>query len=100
MLTKFLWFLLFIISLIGGIIGILLPIIPQVPFFLLALFSLSKFSPRFHRWLFQTRLLKRYVLPLLTDLNHKLIELKKVKQTWYYTLLNKILASLQAPENL
>lgn len=100
MFAKLFWFFLFILGLICGTIGILLPIIPQVPFFLLAIFSLTKISTRFHRWLFTTRLAKRYLIPLMARLDKKLAELKVTEQTWYYILLNKILASLKAPENL
>lgn len=50
-LEKIGWGMLALTGFIGGIIGLALPVIPQVPFFLLALFALSKLSPRFHRWL-------------------------------------------------
>ena len=50
-LEKIGWGMLALTGFVGGIIGLALPVIPQVPFFLLALFALSKLSPRFHRWL-------------------------------------------------
>lgn len=37
------------------VVGIVFPIVPQVPFLLAFLYSLSKFSPRFHKWLLNTR---------------------------------------------
>ena len=49
-LEKIGWGMLALTGFVGGIIGLALPVIPQVPFFLLALFALSKLSPRFHRW--------------------------------------------------
>ena len=54
--VRFLWLVLAIVSFVGGIVGLLLPVIPQIPFFILCLFSLSKFSPQFHSWLQQTKL--------------------------------------------
>ena len=60
--VRFLWLVLAIVSFVGGIVGLLLPVIPQIPFFILCLFSLSKFSPRFHSWLQQTKLYQKYFL--------------------------------------
>ncbi|MCP0886858.1 YbaN family protein [Ligilactobacillus sp. WILCCON 0076] len=61
-IARCLWLLLAIISFIGGIIGLMLPIIPQIPFFILCLYSISKFSPRFHAWIKGTKLYQKYIL--------------------------------------
>lgn len=53
--SKLLWGSATILGLAGGIVGTLLPIIPGIPFFILAIFSLSKVSPKFHQWLTHTR---------------------------------------------
>lgn len=50
-LSRIFWGFLGTLGLVGGIIGLMLPVIPQIPFFLLALFCLTKISPRFQAWL-------------------------------------------------
>lgn len=70
-LEKIGWGLLTVTGLVGGIIGLALPVIPQVPFFLLALFAISKLSPRFHRWLTNRRWYQRFVQPMIDKFHLK-----------------------------
>ena len=55
MVRRLLWLLMSVISFLLLVVGIVLPIMPQVPFLLAFLYSLSKFSPRVHKWLLNTR---------------------------------------------
>lgn len=72
------WSVLALTGVVGGVIGLMLPIIPQVPFFLLALFALSKLSPRFHRWLITRHWYQRWVTPII-DKFHLKKQAKPVK---------------------
>src|SRR5699024_12413634 len=58
------WLVLAIFFFVLGLVGLALPVIPQVPFFLLSIYFTSKFSPRFHNWISNNRLYKKYLLPL------------------------------------
>ncbi|WP_282709311.1 DUF454 family protein [Ligilactobacillus sp. Marseille-Q7487] len=90
--TKILWFLLAAVSLVCGIVGLLLPVIPQVPFFLLFFYSLSKFSPRFHAWLTNTRLYQKYVNGLIEFIQKKQDEMENTtKKVWYKVLWTKLM---------
>ena len=86
-LIKFLWFLLTVISILAGIIGLLLPIVPQVPFFLLFFYSLSKFSPRFHNYITNTKLYKKYVDGLIDFVQKKQANVKNSKKSWFQNIL-------------
>lgn len=55
LVRRLLWLLMSVISFLIMVVGIVLPIVPQVPFLLAFLYILSKFSPRFHKWLLNTR---------------------------------------------
>ncbi|GAA3607360.1 DUF454 family protein [Secundilactobacillus similis] len=55
---KIIWSFLTVAGFVGAIIGALLPVIPGIPFLILAIYSLKKLSPSFHRWLSNTRLAK------------------------------------------
>lgn len=55
LVRRLLWLLMSVISFLLLVVGIVFPIVPQVPFLLVFLYSLSKFSPRFHKWLLNTR---------------------------------------------
>lgn len=55
LVRRLLWLLVSVISFLLLVVGIVFPIVPQVPFLLAFLYSLSKFSPRFHKWLLNTR---------------------------------------------
>ncbi|HCI89914.1 DUF454 family protein [Lactobacillus ruminis] len=59
LVRRLLWLLMSVVSLLLLIVGIVFPIVPQVPFLLTFLYSLSKFSPRFHKWLLNTRVYRR-----------------------------------------
>lgn len=86
--VRFLWLVVAILSFVCGIIGLVLPVVPQIPFFILCLFSLSKFSPRFHDWLQQTRLYQKYFI----GFKRKLSQQKESIQEKEGTLKAKILA--------
>lgn len=55
LVRRLLWLLMSVISFLLLVVGIVFPIVPQVPFLLAFLYSLSKFSPRFHKCLLNTR---------------------------------------------
>lgn len=55
LVRRLLWLLMSVISFLLLVVGIVFPIVPQVPFLLAFLYSLSKFLPRFHKWLLNTR---------------------------------------------
>ncbi|MFC6169031.1 DUF454 family protein [Loigolactobacillus jiayinensis] len=55
LLIKIFWSISAFASLLLGLVGMVFPIIPGIPFFILALISLEKLSPRFKQWLLQTR---------------------------------------------
>lgn len=59
LIRRLMWLAMSVLSFVLSVVGLALPLIPQVPFILLFLYSLSKFSPRFHRWLSNTRLYHR-----------------------------------------
>lgn len=59
LVRRLLWLLVSVISFLLLVVGIVFPIVPQVPFLLAFLYSLSKFSPRFHKWLLNTRVYRR-----------------------------------------
>jgi len=45
----------------AGVIGIYVPLLPTTPLILFALFCFSKSSDRFHQWLVNTNVYKKYV---------------------------------------
>ncbi|QEA52907.1 DUF454 family protein [Loigolactobacillus coryniformis] len=55
LLLKVFWSFSALTSLLLGVAGLIFPIIPGIPFLILALISIEKLSPRFKRWLLQTR---------------------------------------------
>ena len=74
-----------------GLVGLALPVIPQVPFFLLAIYFTSKFSPKFHNWILNNRLYKKYLLPLKNVIrNEREVVKDKSKQVWYKVLMAKL----------
>lgn len=46
-----------------GVVGIFVPILPTTEFVMLAAFLFAKSSPRFHKWLLETKVYKTYVQP-------------------------------------
>ncbi|HRP52012.1 MAG TPA: YbaN family protein [Fluviicola sp.] len=58
---RYFWLVLGIVSVGLGIIGIPLPLLPTTPFFLLAVFSFSKSSDKFHKWFVSTKMYKDYI---------------------------------------
>lgn len=58
---KYFWLSLGFVALGLGILGIPLPILPTTPFFLLAVYSFSKSSDRFHQWFIKTKMYRDYV---------------------------------------
>jgi uncharacterized membrane protein YbaN (DUF454 family) len=48
---------------ITALIGIFVPVLPTTPLLLLATFLFANSSPRYHAWIQQTKVYKRYVLP-------------------------------------
>lgn len=59
MVRRLLWLLMSVVSLLLLVVGIVLPIVPQVPFLIAFLYSLSRFSPRFHKWMLNTKAYRR-----------------------------------------
>ncbi|SEM76916.1 hypothetical protein SAMN05216431_10890 [Ligilactobacillus sp. WC1T17] len=87
MITRFLWLMLAIVMFVLSIIGLMLPVIPQVPFILAFLYSMSKFSPRFHQWLLKTRF-HQWINHFLRTEKQKVAA--KQKEVWYKTLWLKM----------
>ena len=81
------WLVLAIFFFVLGLVGLALPVIPQVPFFLLSIYFTSKFSPRFHNWISNNRLYKKYLLPFKSE---KAVVKDKSKQVWYKVLMTKL----------
>lgn len=46
-----------------GMVGIFVPLLPTTEFVMLAAFLLAKSSPRFHKWLLDTKVYRIYVQP-------------------------------------
>ena len=46
-----------------GVVGIFVPLLPATEFIILAAFLFAKSSPRFHRWVLQTKVYNTYVRP-------------------------------------
>lgn len=46
-----------------GVVGIFVPLLPTTEFIMLATFLFMKSSPRFHRWILQTKVYNNYVRP-------------------------------------
>ena len=90
-IKRFLWLLLAIISFVLGVIGILIPVMPQVPFFILFIISLSRFSPRFHDWLTNTKLYRKFQKILDKKIAEAEARSEQIKQTWYHVLWLKFL---------
>lgn len=86
-IAKFFWLLLAVLGFTCGIIGLLLPVVPQVPFFLLAIFSLSKVSPRFHAWITHTRLYQKYIVGMFDFMLKKKEQLEQLRQLNLYQRL-------------
>lgn len=85
------WLVLAIFFFVLGLVGLALPVIPQVPFFLLSIYFTSKFSPRFHNWISNNRLYKKYLLPLKNAIrNEREVVKDKSKQVWYKVLMAKL----------
>lgn len=85
------WLVLAIFFFVLGLVGLALPVIPQVPFFLLSIYFTSKFSPRFHNWISNNRLYKKYLLPLKNAIkSEKEVVKDKSKQVWYKVLMAKL----------
>ena len=51
------------LALIIGVVGIFVPVLPTTPLLLLATFLFAHRSPRYHAWIKNTAVYKRYVLP-------------------------------------
>lgn len=58
---SYFWIFLGFLSIGLGILGIVLPLVPTTPFFLLAVFSFSKGSDKFHDWFKSTKMYKGYI---------------------------------------
>lgn len=69
---RILYIVLGFISLGLGLIGVVLPILPTTPFLLLSALLFSRSSRRFHNWLIETNLYKKYI-------NEMVIERKTTK---------------------
>ena len=92
-IKRFLWLLLAIISFIfWSDRNLYFPVVPpKYPSFILGFFSLSKFSPRFHNWMVNTKIYRK----LQNFLDEKIAEAEAssehIKQTWYQVLWLKFL---------
>ena len=71
-LSKTFYFLLAWVFFLLGVIGAMLPVLPTTPFMLLALWSFSRSSQRFHDWLYSHRL---FGPPLQQWQRHRIIPL-------------------------
>ena len=97
-------------SIACALLGLFLPLVPTVPFLLLALFSFSKSSERFHSWLVEHRhfgpLLKDYLVHGGISLRAKIVAIGAmwisfpvsvlwfVESTWAKVLLLSIAAGV------
>ncbi|MGX5377700.1 YbaN family protein [Ligilactobacillus sp. LYQ135] len=81
------WLIVAIIFFVLGIIGLIFPVIPQVPFLLIAFFSLSKGSPKFHAWIRERKFYQKYILKFEHRFEH--IYQTNSKLAWLRHLADK-----------
>lgn len=97
-ITKILWGLLTVTALILGIIGLALPVVPQLPFFITALFGLSKLSPKFHRWITNTKVYRKVFGSLTVHCQAKKQEFEERGATWYQNFYLKMMMILMVKD--
>ena len=97
-IVTFTWVLLTIIFFLLTIIGLALPVFPQLPFLIAGFFCLSKASPRFHRWLTNTRVYRKIFGRLNYQIQEKKKELTQREMKWYETIYIKIMTAFMIQE--
>ncbi|WP_010621084.1 DUF454 family protein [Paucilactobacillus suebicus] len=59
-IIKLMWAVGALFSFVLSLVGFVLPIIPGIPFAVFTLICVEKLSPRFHKWLLNTKLVRKF----------------------------------------
>ncbi|GBG94727.1 hypothetical protein LFYK43_11860 [Ligilactobacillus salitolerans] len=91
-LMKLFWILVTTIAFLLALVGLAIPVLPQLPFFIAGFFSLSKASPRFHRWVTHTKLYRKLFNGVTEKFHTKKKSCEERGIKWYETIYFKLMS--------